>query len=134
AAAHSKRPYNEPDFFSVTRKTCQTAQQIAYSSEGPVMRPESVISKVHIVELSQDLGQLSGAQSVDRALALLGLVGQHPGGATLTDLVGRSGLNKATVRRLLLALIRAGLVEQSGDSRLYHLGEEAYILGLRAAA
>lgn len=98
------------------------------------MGPETLISKVHIVELAQDLGQLSGAQSVDRALALLGLVGQHPGGATLTDLVGRSGLNKATVRRLLLALIRAGLVEQSGDSRLYHLGEEAYILGLRAAA
>nr|WP_216366799.1 IclR family transcriptional regulator [Halovulum dunhuangense] len=77
---------------------------------------------------------MSGAQSVDRALALLSLIGRHSReGVSLSELVVQSGLNKATVRRLLLALIRAGQVEQDGDSRLYHLGEEAYVLGLMAA-
>ena len=77
---------------------------------------------------------LSGAQSVDRALALLSLVGRHVGrGASLTRLVEDSGLNKPTVRRLLLALMRGGLVEQDEASRLYFLGEETYVLGVFAA-
>lgn len=76
---------------------------------------------------------IGGAQSVDRALSLLGLIGRHSAqGLTLSALVGQSGLNKATVRRLLLALMRAGLVEQAPESRAYHLGEEAYLLGLMA--
>ena len=80
------------------------------------------------------MAPLSGAQSVDRALALLSLVGRHAGrGASLSQLVTDSGLNKPTVRRLLLALIRGGLVEQEGDTRLYFLGEEAYVLGTFAA-
>lgn len=82
----------------------------------------------------QDPGQLRGAQSVDRALELLSLIGrQSGGGLTLSEVVVRSGLNKATARRLLLALIRAGLIEQDDESRLYHLGKEAFILGLRAS-
>lgn len=80
------------------------------------------------------MAPLSGAQSVDRALALLSLVGRHAGrGASLSQLVAESGLNKPTVRRLLLALIRGGLVEQEEDTRLYFLGEEAYVLGTFAA-
>lgn len=76
---------------------------------------------------------LGGAQSVDRALALLSLIGQHSAaGITLSALVTETGLNKATVRRLVLALMRARLVEQSATSRAYHLGEEAYLLGLMA--
>lgn len=85
------------------------------------------------MEHQPDLGQ-PGAQSVDRALALLGLIGRRSAaGVGLSELAAGAGLNKATVRRLLLALIRAGLVEQSGDRRRYHLGEEAFILGLMAA-
>ncbi len=76
---------------------------------------------------------LGGAQSVDRALALLALIGRHSAaGVSLSGLVSISGLNKATVRRLVLALMRAGLVEQDAQSRAYHLGEEAYVLGLLA--
>lgn len=76
----------------------------------------------------------AGAQAVERALALLSLVGRRAGrGATLTWLVAESGLNKPTVRRLLLALMRGGLVAQDGESRHYHLGEEAYVLGTLAA-
>ncbi|MBE0691859.1 MAG: IclR family transcriptional regulator [Aquamicrobium sp.] len=73
---------------------------------------------------------ITGSQSVDRALALLSMVGRHAErGMTLTDAVEKSGLNKPTCRRLLLALIRAGLVEQDEESRRYYLGEEAYVLG-----
>jgi len=78
-------------------------------------------------------GAIGGAQSVDRALALLSLIGRHAAsGVTLSAIVTETGLNKATARRLLLALMRAGLVEQAGESRAYHLGEEAYLLGLLA--
>jgi DNA-binding IclR family transcriptional regulator len=74
-----------------------------------------------------------GAQSVDRALALLSLIGQYAGsGIALSALVAQTGLNKATVRRLVLALIRARMVEQSADTRFYHLGQEAYLLGVLA--
>ncbi|MGR3497049.1 IclR family transcriptional regulator [Citreimonas sp.] len=75
----------------------------------------------------------AGAQSVDRALSLVSLIGRHSGaGLSLSAIVDHTGLHKATVRRLLLALMRAGLVEQAGESRTYHLGEEAYLLGLLA--
>ncbi len=83
--------------------------------------------------LSRDRDQ-TGAQSVDRALGLLSMVGRHAErGASLTDIVEESGLNKPTARRLLLALMRAGLVEQDGTSRRYYLGEEAYVLGSLAS-
>ena len=77
---------------------------------------------------------LPGAQSVDRALRLLSLVGREAErGAQLSDIVQESGLNKPTARRLLLALMRAGLVEQEARTRRYFLGEEAYVLGTLAS-
>ncbi|HEV7256741.1 MAG TPA: IclR family transcriptional regulator [Bosea sp. (in: a-proteobacteria)] len=77
---------------------------------------------------------MSGSQSVDRALRLLALIGREPaGGLPLTEIVAGSGLNKPTARRLLLALMRAGLVEQEPQSRHYCLGEEAFVLGVLAA-
>jgi DNA-binding IclR family transcriptional regulator len=85
------------------------------------------------MKLDERDSPLGGAQSVDRALALLSLIGQHSAaGITLSALVTETGLNKATVRRLVLALMRARLVEQSDITRAYHLGEEAYLLGLLA--
>lgn len=77
---------------------------------------------------------LMGAQSVDRALRLLSLIGREPaGGLPLGEIVEESGLNKPTARRLLLALMRAGLVEQEAETRHYCLGEEAFVLGILAA-
>lgn len=77
---------------------------------------------------------MSGSQSVDRALRLLALIGREPaGGLPLAEIVSGSGLNKPTARRLLLALMRAGLVEQEAPSRHYCLGEEAFVLGVLAA-
>lgn len=71
---------------------------------------------------------------MDRALRLLALVGREAErGAQLSDIVEESGLNKPTARRLLLALMRAGLVEQEARTRRYYLGEEAYVLGTLAS-
>ncbi len=73
---------------------------------------------------------VTGSQSVDRALKLLSLVGRNSEeGMTLNQLIEASGFNKATTRRLLMALIRARLVHQDDVARRYCLGEEAYILG-----
>lgn len=85
-------------------------------------------------DASLSTGDLSGSQSVDRALRLLALVGREAErGAQLSDIVEESGLNKPTARRLLLALMRAGLVEQEARTRRYYLGEEAYVLGTLAS-
>jgi DNA-binding IclR family transcriptional regulator len=85
-------------------------------------------------DASLSTGDLSGSQSVDRALRLLALVGREAErGAQLSDIVEESGLNKPTARRRLLALMRAGLVEQEARSRRYYLGEEAYVLGTLAS-
>lgn len=82
---------------------------------------------------AQEAG-LSGSQSVDRALGLLSLIGREPAeGLPLGEIVSGSGLNKPTTRRLLLALMRAGLVEQEPQTRRYCLGEEAFVLGVLAA-
>ncbi|MDN5568460.1 MAG: IclR family transcriptional regulator [Paracoccus sp. (in: a-proteobacteria)] len=75
----------------------------------------------------------TGAQSVDRALLLLQRIGAcGDEGGTLAGLVADTGLNKATVRRLLLALIRAGMAEQDDDSR-YYLGAQLQVLGTQAS-
>ena len=76
---------------------------------------------------------MTGSQSVDRAAKLLSLVGRQLDGMSLSAVVEKSGLNKPTVRRLLLALIRAGLLEQDDRDRRYYIGEEAYVLGTLAS-
>lgn len=77
---------------------------------------------------------LRGSQSVDRALRLLSMVGrQGERGMSLSEIVEQSGINKPTARRLLLALIRSGLVNQDEQVRRYFIGEEAYILGTLAS-
>jgi DNA-binding IclR family transcriptional regulator len=74
-----------------------------------------------------------GTQSIARAAALLRVLGAgEPGGLALSDAAAASGLPKPTVRRILLGLIEAGLAEQDGRSRRYHLGLEAYALGVSA--
>jgi DNA-binding IclR family transcriptional regulator len=74
-----------------------------------------------------------GAQSVDRALSLLSLVARDGGKEVpITTLTELSGLSRPTVRRMLLALMRAGLVEQNPKTRNYALGPESYVVGLMA--
>ncbi|WP_343035654.1 IclR family transcriptional regulator [Sulfitobacter maritimus] len=88
---------------------------------------------VHIVIDPEGAAPASGSQAVDRALALLQITGRSAArGVSLSELIAASGLGKPTVRRLMLALIRRGLVEQDRVTRLYHLGEESYVLGTLA--
>lgn len=78
-------------------------------------------------------GAGGGTQSIERAVALLLMVGRAaPAGARLADLVRQSGLPKPTVRRVLLALVRTGLLDQDDVTRRYHVGPEAYVLGTLA--
>jgi DNA-binding IclR family transcriptional regulator len=73
--------------------------------------------------------------SIDRAAALLLLVGgAGADGARLSDLVARSGLAKPTARRLLLALIRSGLLRQDPLTRRYQIGPELHVLGALASS
>lgn len=75
----------------------------------------------------------AGAQSVDRALGLLSAIAREGGKSfSINALVELSGLSRPTVRRMLLALIRAGFVEQDEKSRTYALGPESYVIGLAA--
>jgi DNA-binding IclR family transcriptional regulator len=75
-----------------------------------------------------------GAQSIDRAATLLLLVGRAgPFGARLSEIVEQCDLPKPTVRRMLLALVRAGLLDQDPETRRYYIGPEIYVLGTLAS-
>ena len=77
----------------------------------------------------------TGTQSLERAIALLRAVASHGNrGARLTDLVMDSGVSKATVHRLLAAMIRESLLDQDQKTRRYYLGADAFVLGTIAAA
>jgi DNA-binding IclR family transcriptional regulator len=78
-------------------------------------------------------GDVGGAQSIGRAALLLRAVGTL-GEAGLADVVVHSGLAKPTVRRILRALMEAGLVEQDAATRRYRLGVETYVLGQLSAS
>jgi len=74
-----------------------------------------------------------GAQAIDRALGLLSLVASGDGrGVPITSLTDATGLSRPTVRRMMIALMRAGFVEQDAETRAYHLGPESYIIGQMA--
>jgi DNA-binding IclR family transcriptional regulator len=77
---------------------------------------------------------IAGAQVVARVAQLLKLVGERSAaGRPIAELVSMSGLTRPTVYRLLAALEATGLIEQDKESRLWHLGPEAYVLGTLAA-
>lgn len=69
-----------------------------------------------------------GAQSILRAASLLREVGLRRS-VGLTGLTAATGLSKPTVRRMLLALMNVGLIEQSSITKQYKLGVDAYLLG-----
>lgn len=76
--------------------------------------------------------QGGGTQSLRRALRLVLHVARADGdGMRLTDLVGRSGLERSTAHRMLTCLVEEGLL-QRGDDRRYRLGRQTFELGLAA--
>ncbi|HBS50246.1 MAG TPA: IclR family transcriptional regulator [Rhodobacteraceae bacterium] len=73
--------------------------------------------------------------TVSKALSLLGFFNHQRTEIGLSDLTRLSGLNKATVFRLMAELQEGGFVEQTGEGRAYRLGPEVLRLAaLREAA
>ena len=68
--------------------------------------------------------------TVSKALSLLGFFSQQQPEIGLSDMARLSGMNKATVYRMLCELQTNGFVEQAGNGRAYRLGAEV----LRLAA
>ena len=60
--------------------------------------------------------------TVGKAMQLLDAFGIERGDLGLTELAQRTGLDKATARRLLLQLIETGMIEHDPGSRRYRLG------------
>lgn len=78
--------------------------------------------------------QATGAQSAERALAVLKAVAEGGGaGATTAELAARTGLNRTTAHRLVGALAAQGFVERSAEGRVF-LGAELVGLGMIAGA
>jgi len=73
--------------------------------------------------------------TVTKALSLLKLFNQNRPKIGLSDITRLSGMNKATVYRMLSELQAQGFVEQVGNDRAYRLGPEVLRLAaLREAA
>ncbi len=73
--------------------------------------------------------------TISKALSLLDLFSHNRIEIGLSDITRLSGMNKATVYRLLSALQQRGFVEQAGAERAYRLGPELLRLAaLREAA
>ncbi len=61
-------------------------------------------------------------QTIDKGLSLLNWFSEQTPEMGLSELARRSGFNKATTRRFLMALQKHGLVEQDSVTRAYRLG------------
>lgn len=86
------------------------------------------------VMMSAHRERQGGVQAVRRAGALLRALARAPAsGSRLKDLAEGTGLDRATVLRLLRTLCDEGLVEQDAASRLYHLGLDFFSLAAIAS-
>jgi len=70
-------------------------------------------------------------QSLDRAVAVLDLLGESEGPLGLVDVCERMDLHKSTAHRVLMVLERCGLIERTLENR-FRLGLKLYELGSRA--
>ena len=61
-------------------------------------------------------------QTIEKGLSLLQLFSERCPEIGLTEIARRSGFDKATTRRFLLALKKHGFVEQNASTRAYRLG------------
>jgi DNA-binding IclR family transcriptional regulator len=75
------------------------------------------------------LRQVSDSNAAQKVCRLLRVM-STPQPLRLTDLVTASGINKATVLRLLDTLIAEGFVQRDAASKRYLLGDEALVLGV----
>lgn len=87
----------------------------------------------NVAHAQDDSASSSGSQSIHRALVLLNLVGvmgrDRPEGVALADLARVSGRPKASVHRVLAAMVQLGFVERVELGGRYRLGLQSQILG-----
>lgn len=74
----------------------------------------------------------TGAQSVERALAVLRCFESAPGDLGVSEIAGLTGLSVSTAHRLTRALCAGGLLAQDDRSERYSLGPLLVVLGRRA--
>jgi IclR family transcriptional regulator, acetate operon repressor len=68
-------------------------------------------------------------QSVDRAMAILDVLGEDEEGYRLRDLAIRTGLSPSTVHRLLTTLERRRFVEFDQSEGAWHVGRQVFSIG-----
>lgn len=61
-------------------------------------------------------------KSVDRALKIIEIVSESPGGIGVTALARQLNLNKSSIFRLLATLQQHGYIEQDAETKRYRLG------------
>lgn len=71
----------------------------------------------------------SGVQSVDRALAILDVLGEDAEGYRLADLAARTGLSVSTAHRLLTALESRRYVQFERGQGTWHVGRQVFTVG-----
>lgn len=69
-----------------------------------------------------------------KGLHLLTLLGSHPDGVILSDLVAEAGLPTSTAYRLLNAMVAPKFVSFDSATRRYHLGLKVFELGHQVAS
>lgn len=75
----------------------------------------------------------TGVTSLQRGFAILRALSEGvAGGQKLTDIARDTGMQQATVHRLLKTLVEEGIVQQDPDTRRYQLGLEFFALAAQA--
>jgi len=74
-----------------------------------------------------------GTKSLSKAIEILRLVAYHNNqGLPLSKISTKIGLHTTTAHRILKALVNEGFILKNPFTRLYHLGFELYLLGVKA--
>ena len=81
-----------------------------------------------IMEINSPPAHRDSAQTVTRAALVLRTIRRRCG-VRFSDLARETRFANPTLRRMLVSLINANLVQHNKENALYRLGSEAYILG-----
>lgn len=91
------------------------------------------VGRAHCVRLARMAETKPGAQSVQRAIAVLRAIESGPeSGSRISEVAQRTGLGVSTAHRLARALCDAGFVLQDPATEHYQLGPALVTLGQRA--
>ena len=76
----------------------------------------------------------TGAQAVERAMAIMSCFDADVDDLGLGEIADRSGLRASTAHRIVRALVRGGFLAQDSRTERYHLGARLALLGQTAIA